>query len=439
VFIAALMKTFTDPLTAKEQETGLYNPPPSPRIAYTGTLDDSQTFYGKTSPMASCRNCPVSQWTDGNPIIPPTEEKVKAMLTGTSHSADELVVSYSKATGQWVKSSTSTKFLPLSFQVTVEKIAVNAVMAGCKPAYLPVVLGAMQNGFNYMTTNTPIGYVMFLSGPVVKEIGLNTKQSFQVGNPPGMTIGRACQLILINIGGSAQGASNTNLGNPANRTGMCFAEDSESLPPGWLGQNELATYTGTDNKTHNYDKTESFAFLGNFRSQIEANLSSQSFRNLNKGVGDLARALGVEGKPGNYNVLQYLIPVLIGQTGTPGIPGFYVTPGVAKSLYDAGLTSKAAVGKWISDSTIIPLGEVEKWGWYDFNYSGGTRALTDIDGKPVLGKDGKQLQMKDGPKDLPYRWASTSATILVGNGGGDDSIYMFGNFGGSARPIDPWR
>ena len=99
----------------------------------------------------------------------------------------------------------------MRFTSTVEKVAINAVMAGCEPEYLPVVLGAMSQGFNYMTTNTPIGYVSYVSGPIVEEIGMNTKQPFQVGNTPSMAIGRATQLCLVNLGGSAQGSNSTSI------------------------------------------------------------------------------------------------------------------------------------------------------------------------------------------------------------------------------------
>jgi hypothetical protein len=116
-----------------------------------------------------------------------------------------------------------------------------------------------------------------------------------------------------------------------------------------------------------------------------------------------------------------------------------MTPGVAQSLAAAGFTSKAAVGQWLSDNTILPMGEVKKWGWFDFNYSGGTRPMVDVNGKPMLGPDGKQLTMLQVPDDTPFRWAGTTSTILVGNTGSDESIMLFGNMGGTGRGIDPWR
>jgi hypothetical protein len=436
-FFDQVIPSLTDALTAKEQETGLYTPPPDPRICFTGTLDDAQAFFQKTSPINACKNCPIAQWTDGLPVVIPTEDAVKQMLTGTSHKAEEYITYTASAnislstTGIRiaVAAGDHMMYMPMNYNATVEKIAVNAVMAGCKPNYLPVVLASVSQGVNFMTTNTPIGYLLYVSGPIAKEIGMNYDQPFQVGNTPSATIGRAYALVMQNVGQSAQGSSNTNLGNPSNRTGMCFAEDADALPPGWQGQNELATYTDASGARVNYTKNDNLVFVGNVRSIIEMNFSSQSFQNLNKGVGDLARALGVEGKPGNYNILPYLMPGLIGQTGTGGLPTFLMSPGIAQSLYDYGFKSKAEVSTWASQNDIITLGLYQQMGWYDYATSGGVRTIRTADNKTVA--------MKDAPKDTPY--AVGGLSIIVTNSGGDECIMGFANMGGSARAIDPWR
>lgn len=419
-----------DPLTAKEQESGLYSPPPNPRITFTGTLDDAQAFYQKTSPINSCHNCPIATMTDGLPIIVPTEDAVKLMESGTSHSPNEMMAPYSYNGQQWVKSANPAKFTPLSYTATVELVAVNAVMAGCKPAYFPVVLGALQSGFNYATSNGPWGYDMYLSGPVVKQIGSNAKAPFTVGNPVNIAIGRATQLCLINLGASAQGSSNTNMGNPLNRTGMCFAEDASVLPAGWLGQNELATYTGSDNKTHNFTKNDNLVFTNTTRSQITANFSSQSFQNLNKGVGDLARALGVEGKPGNYNVLSYLLPSMIGSTADGAtMPAMIMSPGIAQSLYQFGLTSKQAVIDWVHANDTMTIVDYRGMGWYDFGTTGGTRAMP-----------GTTYTYGSAPVDTPWHEGDVPA-VIVTNSGGDECLMLFGSWTGlgNVRPVDPWR
>ena len=149
------MKTLTDPLTAKEKETGLYTPPPDPRICFTGTLDDAQAFFQKTSPINSCKNCPMAQWTDGLPITIPTEEAVKSMLTGTSHKAEEFIPYTASANISMstsgirisVKAGDRMMFMPMMYGATVEKIAVNAVMAGCKSKLLTCSTGFGFSGY----------------------------------------------------------------------------------------------------------------------------------------------------------------------------------------------------------------------------------------------------------------------------------------------------
>jgi hypothetical protein len=429
-FIDQIPKALMDPLTAKEKESGLYTPPPNNRIAFTGTLVDAQAFYQKTSPMNSCRNCPIVTLTDGLPIVIPTEEAVKQILTGTSHQANEAIATYSYDGQKWIKNTAAASFPPLSYTGTVELVAVNAVMAGCKPNYLPVVLAAVQGGANFFGSSGPWGYPMYISGPIAKTIGANAKQPFQVGNPANVSIGRACELCQINIGGSAQGITNTNMGNPINRTGMCFVEDASALPTGWLGQNELVTYKASDNSTRNFTKNDNLVFTNTTRSQVIANFSPQSFQNLNKGVGDLARALGVEGKPGNYNILQYLLPSMIGSTAMGAtLPAIIMSPGIAKSLYDAGFTSKQAVIKWVSDNDYMTVADYQGLGWYDFSTSGGTSKMP-----------GTNIAYMDAPPATPWHEGDVPA-IIVTNSGGDETIMLFGSWTGlgTVGPIDAWK
>lgn len=377
-FIDQIPKALMDPLTAKELESGLYSPPPDPRICFTGTLDDAQTFLQKTSPIASCKNCPIAQWTDGIPVVVPTEEKVKDMLTGTSHRPEEYIVYTSTANISLstsgivvaVKKGDPRMFLPMSWGTTVEKIAVNAVMAGCKSNYLPVVLASADTGLNYTTTNGGASYTLSMAGPIVKQLGINSKQPFQLGNIPLMTIGRAYDLMMINIGGAAQGSSNTNLGSPGNRTGMCVAEDADSLPPGWEPDNTMGTYVNADGKSTNLTASSSIVRTGGGATIVWCNTSPQAITDLNQGKGPLARSLGVEGKPGKYNILQYFLPPIVGQYGPGTYGGWILTPGVAKSLYDYGFTTKAAVSAWIRDNTVTTIGAEKRHGWWDFQTSG---------------------------------------------------------------------
>jgi len=161
-------------------------------------------------------------WTDGLPIVPPTEKRVLAMLEGTTRAPDELVAIVP----------------PDLAPCTVEKVAINAVMAGCKPEYLPVVLAAVEaactdefNIHGLLATTMSAGPVMVVNGPIRKSIGMNSgKNVFGQGNRANSTIGRALQLVIRNVGGGRPGeVDRATLGNPG-KVGFCFAEDEEGSP-----------------------------------------------------------------------------------------------------------------------------------------------------------------------------------------------------------------
>ena len=122
-------------------------------------------------------------WSDGLPLVPPTERRVLAMLGGTTRAADEVVAT-----------------IPPDLQpATVEKIAINAVMAGCKPEYLRVVLAAVEavctddfNMHGVLATTMPVGPIVIVNGPIRRRIGMNsTLNVFGQGNRANSTIGRA--------------------------------------------------------------------------------------------------------------------------------------------------------------------------------------------------------------------------------------------------------
>jgi hypothetical protein len=156
-------------------------------------------------------------WTDGLPVVPPTRERVLAMLTGTTRSAAAVV----------------GRIPPDYAECTVEKAAINAVMAGCKPEYLPVVLTAVEAALapefglhGVLATTNAIGPVVMVNGPVARAIGMNARgNAFGQGNRANATIGRALQLIVRNVGGGRPGEiDRAVLGNPGKYT-FCFAED----------------------------------------------------------------------------------------------------------------------------------------------------------------------------------------------------------------------
>jgi hypothetical protein len=161
-------------------------------------------------------------WTDGLPVVPPTEERVLAALAGTSAPPDEIVAVVP----------------PDLVECSVEKVAINAVMAGCRPEYLPVVLAAVAgactdefNAHGVLATTMPVSPVLVVNGPIRHRIGMNSGvNAMGQGNRANSTIGRALQLVIRNVGGGRPGeVDRSTQGNPG-KVGFCFAEDEEGSP-----------------------------------------------------------------------------------------------------------------------------------------------------------------------------------------------------------------
>ncbi len=204
-----VVKGITEQLTREEQKTSKYTPPRPDRIATQGTDEEILEYFEKQG------------WTDGLPIIAPTEEKVAAMLKSTGHKPDEIV-----ARTIW----------PEKWQATVEKVAINGVMAGCKPEYLPVLLASVEAwskgdyASSVRSTNS-FSYMQVVNGPVRNDIHMNSGvYAMGPGNHANATIGRALRLFIINLGGGRTGINILGTqGNPSAYT-FCFAENEEASP-----------------------------------------------------------------------------------------------------------------------------------------------------------------------------------------------------------------
>ena len=162
------------------------------------------------------------KWSDGLPIIPPTVEAVEKMLSWTTRNSEEIIASIPP---NWSDAS-------------VEKIAINAVMAGCLPEYLPVIITAIQamceksfNLFGVQTTTHPTSPLIIVNGPIAKSLGINSKTGcFGPGWQSNATIGRAIRLILMNIGGAYPGLTAMPTQAQPSRYTFCVAENEEDNP-----------------------------------------------------------------------------------------------------------------------------------------------------------------------------------------------------------------
>ena len=160
------------------------------------------------------------EWCDGLPIVPPTEDRVRAMLGGRDGT---------RALGAMP---------PLWRHATLEKLAVNAVMAGCEPAYFPIIVAAVEavldpafNLYGVQATTHPVAPLVVVNGPYGKSVGVHGGQGcFGPGFRANATIGRAMRLILMNVGGAWPGRGDmATQGSPA-KFSYCIAENEEESP-----------------------------------------------------------------------------------------------------------------------------------------------------------------------------------------------------------------
>lgn len=194
-----------DELRARFSASGLR----SRRVDFADLEDEFEAMYDRG-------------WSDGLPVIPPTEARVARMLEGTDRSPDEIVA----------------VIPPDLVECTVEKVAVNAVMAGCLPEYLPVVLTALEaactsefNMHGLLATTFFSGPIVVVNGPVRDRIGMNDGVNvLGQGNRANATIGRALQLVIRNVGGGEPGGvDRATMGSPG-KLGWCFPEQEEGSP-----------------------------------------------------------------------------------------------------------------------------------------------------------------------------------------------------------------
>ncbi len=167
--------------------------------------------------------CFARGWSDGLPVTPPTDERVARMLQGTPRRPDEII----------------GRIPPNLAECTVEKVAINAVLAGCRPEYMPVVLAALEAALEpvftlhgLLATTYFSAPVIIVNGPIARALGMNSGiNALGQGNRANATIGRALNLIVRNVGGGRPGeADRATLGAPSKYT-FCFAEDESD--PGW--------------------------------------------------------------------------------------------------------------------------------------------------------------------------------------------------------------
>ncbi len=204
-----IIDALTRPL-ARDEKSPEIKTEKEPRIAFKGTYEQiNQYFYRKG-------------WGDGLPIVPPSEAAVKEMMKGTDLPPDHIVA----------------RIIPRMGKATVEKIAVNAVMAGALPTHMPVLIAAVEavsdprTRFDTFEVSTGSwAPLLVINGPVRKDIHINSGSgALSPGDLANAAIGRALGLIIKNIGGARKGIEDMGtLGNPA-KYSLVIGENEEESP-----------------------------------------------------------------------------------------------------------------------------------------------------------------------------------------------------------------
>ena len=209
-------------------------------------------------------------WTDGLPIIPPTEERVTRMLAATKRDPQNVI------------GTVPPRWAP----ATIEKIAINGVMAGCKPEYMPVLIAAVEaitdprlNLYSLQATTGGPAVMLIVNGPVRKELNINGgANALGEGFRANATIGRCVRLIQRNIGGSYPGTTcKATLGWPG-KYSLCVGENEEASPweplhveRGFTADESTVTAISADAsiRASDLDSTKAVGILTNFAQRME--------------------------------------------------------------------------------------------------------------------------------------------------------------------------
>ncbi|MCJ7684033.1 MAG: hypothetical protein MUO68_07025 [Desulfobacteraceae bacterium] len=328
-----------------------------------------------------------SGWTDGLPIVLPTEERVAQMLKGTSRSPDEVIGEMSITDSE------------KGLEYSVEKVAVNAVMAGARPEHLPVILAiASTREAAFPGSTTSFGRMIVVNGPVRNEIGMNSGVgALSPLNMANSVIGRAWTLITINFGNTRVGETFlASQGNNLNYNNMCIAENEETSV--W----------------------EPFHVQKGFR-------PDESVVSLFRGWSVINSMGAINERPAQEETLILMKAF----SGLFSAATLILDPLVAKNLKELqGFKIKEAYSRWLSENVKIPAGQYWK---ADINYAF-MLPLAQQGIEPYA----SWSNLPDDALIAPYNIPEASKIIVMG--GETNAFWKTTDFAYSlSASIDEWR
>jgi len=371
-FMQEVIESLTRPLDDDDLK-GLTFERSTPRLLEADTEDNLQKLFIENN------------WTDFMPVILPTEERVAAMLKGTSHPPDKVV----------------GRLRPASFrefwEFTVEKVAVNAVMAGAKPEYLPVILAHAASGVTARSSSTTsLAMITVVNGPIRDEIGMSSGiGAMGPYNHANVTIGRAYNLLSINgQGGSVPGDTYMGaLGNPYNYSAT-FAEAEERSP--WQPFQVQKRFKPTDS-------TVSIFFGGRY--------TASGFGPRATWKEKMIRCL--TSADHNQGTLLVLDPI------------------VARLFVDLGFDTKEKLSEWCAENAQMPARDYWDDQWVQ----------TLIHPLAVAGVEPFASKLKAKPDEMVKLFEPHDISIVVAGGETQGAWRMIGGAyrGNATVSIDAWR
>lgn len=368
-----IIDALTRPLTAEEQSTDAVPPAVEPRLLPPDTEENLQELFKE------------KDWTDYLPIVLPTEERVAAMLKGTSHRPEELVKTIAWPGG--------------GRRVTVEKVAVSAVMAGARPEYFPVILAtATMAPFGNSTTS--MANMIIVNGPVRKEIGMNSGiDAMGPYNRANATIGRTFTLLSKSAGNLHAGITTFgSLGSNLQYNNCCFAENEEELPEGWEPLSVQFGYRRSDSVVTVATGWTYHSCVGELVTTYPPQLLIRDYMKALSGMGSSALLCA--------------------------------DPLVADILRSQGFGSKEALAQWLSKNVNIPAGQ----------YWGNGIITTGYAGLAAQGIEPYASWYRLPPETLIQPFTDPKAINTVVVGGRTNTIWFITDFrAGKGVSVDAWR
>ena len=368
-----IVDALTKPLTAEEQSTSSNGVVQEPRLLPPGTEEDLQEFFKE------------KDWTDYLPVVLPTEERVAAMLKGTSHKPFEMVKTLAWPGG--------------GRRLTVEKVAVSAVMAGAKPEYFPVIL-AMSTMAPFGNSTTSMANMIIVNGPTRNEIAMNSGiGAMGPHNRANATIGRTFTLLSKSAGNLHAGKTTFgSLGSNLQYNNCCYAENEEALPEGWEPLNVQFGYKRNDSVVTVATGWTYISCAGELVTTYPPQMLIRDYMKSASGMGSTALLCA--------------------------------DPLVAGILHSHGFTRKEMLSEWLSKNVQIPAGQF----WGNGIITTGYTSLARQGLEPFA------TWYKLPPDSLmaPFNEPKNINTVVVG--GQSNTIWFITDFRvGKGVSVDSWR